>query len=289
MKDFDFVTDMAIDALEKHSLAQMAEAKELSYGITRRVVNLKNAELAKKIGRERGVYVTFDCPASSLDKERAVRTLQNYIANALVECVGIMGRRSTVLAVGLGNGGISADSLGTKTVDMLRVSPTEDAKRQKTKSRLCALVTGVEGKTGIKTADTVEGICDKLRPSCVIVVDSLATSSPARLGTSFQITTAGIAPGSGVGTDKARIDKNTLGVPVVAVGVPLVLSMRTVLKNFAEDYAEILGCEGNEFKLRELMVDKGLTQLVVAPKEIGYYAECAAAIVAGAINNAFGE
>lgn len=195
MKDFDFVTDMAIDALEKHSLVQMAEAKELSYGITRRVVNLKNAELAKKIGRERGVYVTFDCPASSLDKERAVRTLQNYIANTLVECVGIMGRRSTVLAVGLGNGGISADSLGTKTVDMLRVSPTEDAKRQKTKSRLCALVTGVEGKTGIKTADTVEGICDKLRPSCVIVVDSLATSSPARLGTSFQITTAGIAPG----------------------------------------------------------------------------------------------
>lgn len=289
VKNSDFVTDMAIDALERQSLAKIAVEKTLSHGIVRRVVNLKNAELAKKTGRERGVYVTFDCPSAALEQRKAVEALQNHIANTLVECVGIMGRKSLVLTVGLGNDDIAADSLGCEVISRLRVSATEEAKRTRQKARLAAFATGVEGVTGIKTVDTVEGICEKLKPSCVILVDALATSSATRLGTSFQLTTAGIAPASGVGGDKPRIDRSTLGVPVVAVGVPLVLSMRTVLREFAEDYLKTVQCEGNEYKLRELMVEKRLTRLVVAPKEIKYYVACAAEIVAGAINLAFGE
>ena len=120
-------------------------------------------------------------------------------------------------------------------------------------------------------------------------MDSLATSSVKRLGASYQLTTAGIAPGSGVGGDKPRIDKSVLGVPVVAIGVPTVLSMRTVLRDFAHEYALATGGEENEFKLRELMADKRLGQLVVAPKEVGFYVCNAASIVAGAINSLFGE
>lgn len=289
MKNSDFVTDMAIDALEKQSLAEIAVQKTLAHGIVRHVVNLKNADLAKKAGRERGVYVTFDCPSEALGKRKAVEALQNYIGNTLVECVGIMGRKSLVLAVGLGNDDIAADALGSEVITRLRVSATEEAKRTRQKARLAAFATGVEGVTGIKTSDTVEGLCEKLKPSCVILIDSLATSSATRLGTSFQITTAGIAPASGVGGDKPRIDRSTLGVPVVAIGVPLVLSMRTVLREFAEDYLKSVECEGNEYKLRELMVEKRLTRLIVAPKEVKYYLASAAEIVAGGINCAFGE
>lgn len=289
MKKSDFVTDMAADALEKHSLSSLAQEKELQHGILRKTVNLRETELAKKIGRERGVYVTFECPAAALEKDRAVKTLRTYIANTLVEMVGVMGRKSKVLVVGLGNDEITSDSLGCKTVRMLDVSAVSEAERPREKARLCAMTTGVEGATGIRSVDTVEGVCAKIKPSCVIVVDSLATASVQRLGASFQLTTAGISPGSGVGGDKARIDRTVLGVPVVAIGVPLVLSMRTVLRSFAEEYSSRVGCVGDEFKLREIMVERRLGNLVVAPKDIKYYVESAAAVIAGAINVAFGE
>lgn len=289
VKKSDFVTDMAVDALEKHSLASLAAEKELQYGIVRKVVNLREAELARRIGRERGVYVTFDCPPVSMGKDRAVRALKSYIANTLVEMVGVMGRKSKVLVVGLGNDEVTADSLGCRTVRMLDVSAVSEAERPREKARLCAMTTGVEGTTGIRSADTVEGVCAKIKPSCVIAVDSLATASVGRIGASFQLTTAGIAPGSGVGGDKARIDRSVLGVPVVAVGVPLVLSMRTLLRSFTEEYTAAVGCNGDEFRLREIMVEKRLGNLVVAPKEVKYYVERAAALIAGAINAAFGE
>lgn len=280
---------MAADALERHSLSDLAKEKALSCGITQKVVNLKDAALARKIGRERGVYVTFDCAASVLSSERGIKALQGYIANTVSELFGILGRRATVLAVGLGNDEILADSLGCRAVRLLKVSDASEASRSGARPRLCAFAAGVEGVTGIKTAETVEGVCARLKPSAVIVIDSLATASAARLGTSFQITSAGIAPASGVGGDKARIDKNTLGVPVVAVGVPLVLSMRTILKTFSDDYTAAVGCEGNEYKMRELMAEKKLSGLVVAPKEIKYYVESAANIVAGAVNRIYGR
>ena len=285
----DFVTDMAQDALERRSLASLAEEKTLKCGISKKTVKLRDAALAAKIGRSPGVYVTFDCPTPTLLAARDTQTLQNYIAGCLVDMLGVIGRRSTVLVVGLGNDEVTADSLGSAVTDLLDVSPVSPSERRREKVRLCAVTTGVEGRTGIRSADTVAGICAKLRPSCVIAVDSLATSSVKRLGASYQLTTAGIAPGSGVGGDKPRIDKSVLGVPVVAIGVPTVLSMRTVLRDFAHEYALATGGEENEFKLRELMADKRLGQLVVAPKEVGFYVCNAASIVAGAINSLFGE
>lgn len=288
--DFDnFVSDMAVDALEKRSMGNLARESTLSYGIVRRYVNLTKSELAEKVGKEKGVYVTYDCPSAVLESSSKIRTLQNRIAETLVELVGVQGRTSKVLVVGLGNDNVTADSLGRRTVDMLDVSPVSEAKRPRAKVRLCGFSAGVEGLTGIKTADTVEGVCMKIKPSCVIVVDSLATSSATRLGTSFQLTTAGIAPASGVGGDKPRIDRSVLGVPVVAVGVPLVLSMRTVLSDFAKDYLCASGVECDEYRLRNEIAEKRLGNLVVAPKEILYYADSAAAVVAGAINAAFGE
>lgn len=288
--DFDnFVSDMAVDALEKRSMGNLARESTLSYGIVRRYVNLTKSELAEKAGKEKGVYVTYDCPSAVLESSSKIRTLQNRIAETLVELVGVQGRTSKVLVVGLGNDNVTADSLGRRTVDMLDVSPVSEAKRPRAKVRLCGFSAGVEGLTGIKTADTVEGVCMKIKPSCVIVVDSLATSSATRLGTSFQLTTAGIAPASGVGGDKPRIDRSVLGVPVVAVGVPLVLSMRTVLSDFAKDYLCASGVECDEYRLRNEIAEKRLSNLVVAPKEILYYADSAAAVVAGAINAAFGE
>lgn len=280
---------MAADSLEKNSLGEIADAKELSYGIIRRTANLRSKELADKIGRNTGVYITFDCPTSVFDKEKSVCALTEYIAAALVGMAGVQGRNARVLAVGLGNDEIAADRLGDRTVKMLRVSPVCDADRKRRKVRLSAISVGVEGVTGVRTAEVIEGVCTRIEPSCVIAVDSLATASPERLGTSFQLTTAGITPSGGVGGGKTPVSRDTLGVPVVGIGVPLVLSMRTALSEFAAEYTSAIGCGGNEFVLRRIMEERKLGALVVAPKDVKSRVETAASIIAGAVNLAFGE
>ena len=102
MKFSYYDTDMAADSLEKNSLSEIADVKELSHGIVRRTANLRSKELADKIGRGRGVYVTFDCPLSVFDKEKSVSTLTEYIASSLVGMAGVQGKSARVLAVGLG-------------------------------------------------------------------------------------------------------------------------------------------------------------------------------------------
>lgn len=288
MKNYDFVTDMALDVLERESLCGLSDKRELQYGIIRRRVELKNAELAKKIGKERGVYLTYDCPRGVAANTRRARALQSYLADALVELGGVMGRRGRILVVGLGNDEVSADSLGARTVRRLAVSSAE-VREKGSRGELMACAVGVEGMTGIKSAEAVEGLCMKLKPTAVFIVDALATAEPCRLGSSFQLTTAGIAPGSGVGRDRARIDRTVTGAPVVAVGVPMVLAMPTVLRNFTEEYAAATGGKGDEYKLRSIIAEKRLGGLLVAPKDIVRVVENAALLLAGALNAAYGE
>lgn len=279
---------MALDVLERESLCGLSDKRELQYGIIRRRVELKNAELAKKIGKERGVYLTYDCPQGVAANTRRARALQSYLADALVELGGVMGRRGRILVVGLGNDEVSADSLGARTVRRLAVSSAE-VREKGSRGELMACAVGVEGMTGIKSAEAVEGLCMKLKPTAVFIVDALATAEPCRLGSSFQLTTAGIAPGSGVGRDRARIDRTVTGAPVVAVGVPMVLAMPTVLRNFTEEYAAATGGKGDEYKLRSIITEKRLGGLLVAPKDIVRVVENAALLLAGALNAAYGE
>lgn len=119
-------------------------------------------------------------------------------------------KSSPVLVVGLGNRHIVADSLGQRSVERIKVS--RFVQTGKTQS-VCAFATGVLGMTGIQSAELVAGLVEKIKPSCVILIDSLATGAVSRLGKSFQISSCGISPGSGVGQDKERIDKSILSVP----------------------------------------------------------------------------
>ena len=279
MNTDDLVTDMAQDVLEKRAPDLPAETKRLSCGIVARRLDLTSETQAKRLGRERGIYLTFDCTEGTFASGGGAGVLSRHIARAVVDMAGVMGRRAVVLAAGLGNAGVTADSLGAATTELLDVSPVSEAERKRQKVRLCAVNAGVEGRTGIRSADVVAGVCERLRPSCVIVIDSLATSSPERLGTSFQLTTAGIP----------RIDRAFLGVPVVAVGVPLVLSVRTAFAEFMRDYIEETGGPLNAYALRGIVEKRKLGGLVMAPKEIGVTVSRAASVIASAINAAFGE
>lgn len=286
MKNSDFVTDMAIEAAEAVGLHELSKTTELSYGIVQRYLNVKSTEHSKRIGRERGVYITYDCPLAAFDTERAINTLTGYISTALKGLIGTVRKSTPVLVIGLGNGGIIADALGERTVENVNV--TKQYLQSYSKQYVCAMTTGVFGTTGMQSADIASAVTEKIKPCAVILVDSLATSSVSRVGTSFQISTAGISPGGGVGQDKERIDRNVLGVPTIAIGVPLMLSMRTAIYNFVKEYSEKSGSGVDEFRLRAELVEKNLSNLVVAPKEIDYFVNTAALVISGALNKTFG-
>ncbi len=285
MKTDDFISDLAVEAAEANGLGELTKRTELSHGIVQHYLNLKSVELAKQVGRERGVYITFDCPRSIYDSERGLKALSTYISTAVMGLIGTVRKTTPVLVIGLGNGGVIADALGDKTVEGIEV--TNEYPVSFTKQCVYAMTTGVLGTTGMQSADIASAVTDKVKPCAVIVIDSLATGSVARLGTSFQLSTAGIAPGGGVGQDKQRIDKSVLGVPVIAIGVPMMLSMRTAIYSFVKEYCTAGGYDIDEFRLRAEMAEKNLSSLVVAPKEIDYLVSASAGVIATALNKAF--
>lgn len=284
MKYDDFVTDMAVEAAECAGLKDLSEQTQLAYGIVQRRLNIKSAELAKRVGREQGVYVTFDCPRETFGSDRALSALTGYIARVVSGFLGRSKKSVPVLAIGLGNPSVVADALGKKTVDGINVVAFEG---DLSKQCVCAFPAGVLGTTGIPSSDIAAAIADKVKPSAVVLIDSLATGNVSRVGTSFQISTAGITPGSGVGRDKERIDKSVLKTPTLAIGVPLMLTLNTAVYAFIKDYMRDIGSAVDEYKLRAALAEKKLSDLVVAPKDIDFLVENAALVISDALNQAF--
>ena len=279
-----YVTDLPLESAQGTDLSAFASQKTLSYGIEKRIVNVKTLALAQKIGKLRGTYITLECKKSVLQGKNSLSYLSGCIAGVISELVGVVKKSLPILVVGLGNKNIVSDSLGEVVTAQIDVSNATDIR---SKSRLCAISPGVLGTTGMQTSKIVSAIVDKINPSTVILVDSLATSSVSRLGRSFQISDSGISPGSGVGQDKERIDKSVLGVPTICVGVPLMLSLRTSIYSFLTDYLQDQNAEINEFSLRQKMADEELSSLVVAPKDVDYLVSVCAKAIANAINTAF--
>lgn len=285
MKNLDFVTDIAIESADSASIQKYCTSKEVDKNIIRHTLRITSQELSQKIGKPRGVYVTYDTKREMFSNASQSKRLSANISATLMNLIGIVKRTSPILVIGLGNGNIVADSLGEKVVD--RVAVTRTLSNDKRTQSVCAFNVGVSGVTGIQSAEIVAGIADKIKPCVIIAVDSLATSVVSRVGTSFQISTSGITPGSGVGGDKDRIDKSLLGVPVISVGVPLMLSMRTALYSFMKDYSSSTGQSIDEFRLRETLADNNLLNLIVSPKETDFFVDKCSAIIASAINSMY--
>ena len=284
MRFDDFVTDVAIESADNLNMTSGSECENLGFGIQKRFLRVKTKDIAERLGKPIGIYVNFDCDGKIYCAPRAAKAIESNLANTLKNMLGNNLQR-TVLVACLGNGNIAADSLGQNVFDKLVITRKQNTNSVVKKS-VCALSTSVFGKTGIETAEMISSVCAKLKPSCVIVVDSLATSVPRRVGQSFQLTSAGITPGSGVNRDKAKIDKSILGVPVVAIGVPTLLAMGTFLYSTMKDYAKTTDCQIDEYKFRSVLAERLVSNLIVAPKDIDVYVKNASVIVANAINMA---
>ena len=261
--------------------------ERLEGGIERSEVRITNEEAAKRLGRPMGTYVTLSC---AQEKSIALDT-REALAQALCSELAKMLPRDAkcILVVGLGNRHVTPDALGPKTADRVLVTRHllgvlgEDMMRC-----VCAASPGVLGVTGVETAEVVLGMVKSVAPDAVIAVDALAARNSERICSTVQIADTGIAPGSGVGNHRRALNSETLGVPVIAVGVPMVVYAASIASDALCALARADGASSEEEeKLSQLarrIVSEQLGDLIVTPREVDALVERMAGIVAEGIN-----
>ena len=247
--------------------------KSLKHGIKKSSVNVTDEKQSKKIGKKMGSYVSFLIGEEDFENREY---LVKVISESIIEFLRNNGfkEKGTVLVTGLGNDNFAADSLGIKTAEKIKVSKDKSIYVFKSGIRLIALAPNVSANTGIDSFEITKSVIDRIKPSVVIAVDSLAASSFKKVGKVFQLTDAGIRPGSGVGRGRNMFDKEGLGIPVIAVGVPLVVTVYNIVRHF------VSGADISDSERRELET------LCVTPKNIETLIDYSSQIISGAINNA---
>jgi spore protease len=263
-------TDLAVEAKElwKESAEQQTELKGVKsresdkngYKIT--TVDILDEEGAKAIGKPVGTYITMEIDKLVHREDNAFNLGTETLGGELVKLLKL-NPNDTVLVVGLGNDAITPDAIGPQTAKHTLVTrhlvermPEDFGFLRK----VSVLVSGVLGTTGIESADFIKAVTEKLKPDHVLVIDALASRRLSRVCRTIQIADTGIVPGSGVGNSRAAINRETLGVPVTAIGVPTVVDAGTI----AADLAEQAGVGD----LNPEDLSKYARDMIVTPKEI---------------------
>ncbi len=220
-------------------------------------------ELSKKIKKAKGHYTTINCSKIFT----CLHTVQNYVAqrlaNSIQKFICIKKKKPRVMVVGLGNGGMVADSLGVACGQKLLVTQGVPDELRKELGNLCYLEPKVKGVTGINSFDIISGVVGNVKPDVVILIDTLCANDISRLACSFQLSNAGILPGAGVGNSTKMLNKEFLKCEVIALGVPLIISGAS------------MGVDSQE-----------CANIHFTPKEIDFYIRACANVIGSAINMA---
>ena len=234
-------TDLALEAHELwHSAARGAmsgveTAEHDVRGYTATVVEVRSAAAARALGKPAGTYITLDLRPYWEHAEDATERAAEAVGAELRALIGETAL-STALVVGLGNAAMTPDAVGPQTAEHVLV--TRHLMRDAAFSSLTAvsvLTPGVLGRTGMEAAETVRGAVRTVRPDVLIVVDALASRSLARVCTTVQLSDTGLVPGSGVGNRRRALNRASLGIPVIAVGVPTVVDAATLALDILEE------------------------------------------------------
>lgn len=287
-------TDLAAEAHELHpELPGIYEQTETQDKVTISRIKVDNPDSAEKIGKQCGRYITLDAPALSNRDTATFEEVANVLANEISSLLGELNNSSTILVVGLGNRFITPDSLGPRVVEKTFVTRhiTEympDALSEPLRP-VCAIAPGVLGITGVETYDVISGLVERLKPDALIIIDSLASRRASRISTTVQLTDTGIKPGSGVGNVRSGLDRETLGVPVVALGVPMVVFASTIAQDTISLIADKTGLHNDEQKLIELadeVISEHMGPMIVTPKDIDCIVDDMANVLSLGINHA---
>ncbi len=237
MPEFMPRTDLAVEA---HSFSLSSEGSPLPgaelrespvQGLKCQILEITTEEAEKKLGKPRGLYYTLKIQELLHRETEAFEKTVGGLAELLKGLLPPAGS-GTVLVACLGNRDITPDALGPLCAESLLI--TRHLKTQLPKDfaafeSVCTVTPGVLGTSGIESADHIKAVTELVRPCAMIVVDALCAGSMETLCRTVQITDTGISPGSGVGNSRAELSKKIMGVPVIAVGVPTVVEVRSIL------------------------------------------------------------
>ncbi len=313
-KYINFKTDMADERVDTYkrvnNLTEIDGVKVESKNdeiVTTTTVDVLNENGATALSKEIGKYITMEIKdikyLEEKDKNKIINTLSNEIKNLIGE-----DKTKSILVVGLGNIYVTPDSLGPKvvqTVDITRhlINFAKDLVEPDTRS-VSALSPGVLGTTGIETSEIITSVCNEVKPDIVIAIDSLASSSINRLGTTIQLSNTGITPGAGVRNKREGINQNTLNVPVIAIGVPTVVDMATITSEAIDKMVEVTKqkIENGDNSVNKEQIEKVITifnddnkynmianvldtdNFIVTPKEIDDVIQIVSDLISGGIN-----
>lgn len=213
-------------------------------------VRIETENGAKAMGKPVGTYLTLEAPNMAAADEGYHReiseTLAGFLEKYMKDTEENQEKGYSVLVVGLGNREVTPDALGPYVVDQLNVTRhiVQEYGRyavEKGGSRIVsAIVPGVMAQTGMESAEIIRGIVNETTPDLIMVIDALAARSTKRLNRTIQISDAGIYPGAGVGNHRSEITKDTMGIPVIAIGVPTVVDAATIVNDTMENFITAL-------------------------------------------------
>lgn len=307
----NFYTDLADERREIYRKANQldteisgvdTEEEQINENIKTYRVKITNEEGAKAIQKPIGNYITIDVKNLKIAEDEEIQQAAEVVTRELKALFDKhIDKQSDILVVGLGNESVTPDSLGPKVVSqmditrhLLKYAPQYLEPNARPVS---AIAPGVLGTTGIETAEVIKGVVDNVKPKLIIVIDSLASKSTERISSTIQIADTGIVPGAGVGNTRTEISENTFGIPVIAIGVPMVVDLRTImnegidafvteLQNKAQSNAYINNLKESGEYLKETNEEQ-FNNMIVTPKEIDDLINNMRDVISRGINFAF--
>lgn len=309
--DFYRIFGINIDlAIEAHDLLRGQTGQEIPGAIVNRetyknatvtIVQIVEETASQMMGKPRGNYITIEAPALRDNNRESQKEVAEIMAQKLASLFNLP-ENVEILLVGLGNWNATPDALGPRVVDqtmvtrhLYRYAPEEIKGGMRSVS---AIAPGVLGITGIETAEIVKGVVEKIKPELIIVIDALAAGSVERIGTTIQLADTGISPGSGIGNKRAGINKESMGVPVIAIGIPTVVNAAVIAQVTIDKFLEQLQNNPSLYQVyaglkpdfSQQVINNVLQpfagNLMVTPKEIDEMILETSKVVAGGISMA---
>ena len=300
VEKYNIRTDLALEEKERFESDQVevqGVVLEEEYDKEREIrvttVRIETENGAKTMGKPVGTYLTIEAPNLSSPDEGIHREISEELAKYLIEVMEKIIPESEhdkeVLVIGLGNRQATPDALGPYVTDNLNVTRhivKEYGKYAALEEMNCvvsAIVPGVMAQTGMETAEIIKGVVRETKPDLLIVIDALAARNSRRLNRTIQIADTGINPGSGVGNYRNAITKETIGVPVIAIGVPTVVDAVTIVSDTMENLLSaletseslkgvglVLGgySEAEKYELIKELIAPNLNSMFMTPKDI---------------------
>lgn len=300
MSHFQVRTDLALEARE--NIGEEAQElrgvsveewhqKEIDVHVTKVIIETKNG--AKKMGKPMGTYITLEAPGMLEADDDYHREISEELAKNLGDVIPNLDKEQSILIVGLGNQDVTADALGPNVVDNLYITRHvvkeygKAAYNREHVHMISSIIPGVMAKTGMESAEIIKGVINETNPDTVVVIDALAARSTKRLNRTIQITNTGIHPGSGVGNHRNALTEESLGVPVIAIGVPTVVDAATIVNDAMEKTIEQLKSQSItlEDDLPKIMSE--LNNMYVTCKDIDETIKKLSFTISEALNIAF--